>query len=64
MAIGNDEEVDDMGIKDWFKKKPEPVNAEGSNKVIELPELDRDALVRRNTSRCLNLTRLNCLRRS
>jgi len=32
-----------MGIKDWFKKKPEPV-AEAIEKVVELPELDRDAL--------------------
>jgi hypothetical protein len=32
-----------MGIKDWFKKKPEPI-AEAIEQAIELPELDRDAL--------------------
>ena len=33
----------DMGIKDWFKKKPEPVNVK-AEQSIELPELDKDAL--------------------
>ena len=32
-----------MGIKDWFKKKPEPVE-QVEEPDIELPELDRDAL--------------------
>ena len=32
-----------MGIKDWFKKKPESVE-QAKEPEIELPELDRDAL--------------------
>tara|TARA_B110000495_G_C22801304_1_gene468093 strand:- start:256 stop:609 length:354 start_codon:yes stop_codon:yes gene_type:complete len=32
-----------MGIKDWFKKKSEPIE-EVQEQVIELPELDREAL--------------------
>ena len=32
-----------MGIKDWFKKKPESVE-QVKEPEIELPELDRDAL--------------------
>ena len=32
-----------MGIKDWFKKKPESVE-QVEEPTIELPELDREAL--------------------
>ena len=32
-----------MGIKDWFKKKPESVE-QVEEPAIELPELDREAL--------------------
>ena len=38
-----------MGIKDWFKKKPEKAE-DISSQPVELPDLDRDALLEETIS--------------
>lgn len=43
IAIAMMKKDDYMGIKDWFKKKPQPI-VKKQEPVIELPELDKDAL--------------------
>ena len=39
-----------MGIRDWFKKKPEEVVESDPVEVIELPELDKEALLEETKS--------------
>ncbi len=34
-----------MGLRDWFKKKPEQTQEHEIEAVIELPELDKDSLL-------------------
>ena len=37
-----------MGIWDWLKKKAEEPDQKPAEIVVDLPELDKDALLRRN----------------
>ena len=48
-----------MGIKDWFRKKPE-MPVEPIEPHIELPELDKDALFEETFSALDAMNELQC----